>query len=62
MLGLGTVTRLLGARPAREVDTCLVCHEGVREDDQRLAIGGGRYVHRGCSTYRMRRRAPYRRR
>ena len=32
MLGLGTVTRLLGARPAREVDTCLVCHEGVRED------------------------------
>ena len=62
MLGLGTVTRLLGAGPAREVDTCLVCHRGVREDDPRLAIGGGRYVHQGCSTYRMRRHASRRRR
>ena len=62
MLGFGTVTRLLGAGGAREVDTCLVCHGGVREDEQRLAIGGGRWVHRGCSTYRMRRQASYRRR
>jgi hypothetical protein len=62
MLGFGTVSRLLGAGAAREVDTCLVCHQGVREDERRLGIGGGRYVHQGCSTYRMRRRTAYRRR
>jgi hypothetical protein len=55
MLGFGTVTRLLGSGRARELDTCLVCHRSVREDEHRLAIGGGRWVHRGCSTYRMRR-------
>lgn len=62
MLGFGTVGRILGTGRSREVDTCLVCHRGVREDDQRLGIGRGRYVHRGCSTYRMRKQAPYRRR
>jgi hypothetical protein len=61
MLGFGTVGRLLGTGRARQVDTCLVCHRGVREDEQRLGIGGGRYVHRGCSTYRMRRSAQRRR-
>jgi hypothetical protein len=61
VLGLGTVSRIL-TPGARNLDTCLVCHRGVREDDQRMAIGGGRYVHRGCSTYRMRRHASYRRR
>lgn len=55
MLGFGTVGRLLGTGRARRLDTCLVCHQGVREDDARLGIGGGRYVHHGCSTYRMRR-------
>jgi hypothetical protein len=54
MLGFGTVGRLVGTRRSRDVDTCLVCHGRVREDDPRLGIGGGRYVHRGCSTYRMR--------
>jgi hypothetical protein len=57
MLGLGTVTRALGVGGRRDVDTCLVCNRSVREDDPRMAIGGGRYVHRGCSTYRMRRQA-----
>ena len=57
MLGLGTVGRILGTDRSREVDTCLVCHRRVREDDQRLGIGRGRYVHSGCSTYRMRRQA-----
>jgi hypothetical protein len=40
----------------------LICHRRVREDDQRMGIGGGRYVHRRCSTYRMRRQASRRRR
>jgi hypothetical protein len=63
MLGFGTVGRLLGGSRGRGVvDTCLVCHRGVHEDDQRLGIRGGRYVHRGCSTYRMRQAAPPRRR
>jgi len=60
MLGFGTFTRALGVSH-RDVDTCLVCHRGVREDDPRMGIGGGRYVHRGCSTYRMRRQASRRR-
>lgn len=62
VLGFGTVNRLLGTGGAREVDTCLVCHRRVRETDDRLGIRGGRYVHRGCSTYRMRRQSSYRRR
>jgi hypothetical protein len=57
MLGFGTVTRALGVGGPRDVDTCLVCHRRVREDDRRMGIGGGRYVHSGCSTYRMRRQA-----
>jgi hypothetical protein len=61
VLGFGTVTRLLGNDRSRDLDTCLVCHRRVREDDPRLGIGGGRYVHRGCSTYRMRRRGAHRR-
>ena len=61
MLGFGTVTRLLGTTRAPEVDTCLVCHRSVREDEQRLGIRGGRYVHSGCSTYRMRRTSQRRR-
>ena len=54
MLGFGTVGRLLGTNRSRQVDTCFVCHQRVREDDARLSIGGDRFVHRGCSTYRMR--------
>lgn len=61
MLGFGTVTRLLGTSRTRAVDTCLVCHRGVRENERRLGIGGGRYVHQGCSTYRMRRASQRRR-
>jgi hypothetical protein len=57
VLGFGTVTRILGGSRPRQVDTCLVCHQGVHEDEQRLGIGGGRYVHQGCSTYRMRAQA-----
>ncbi|MFL5886154.1 MAG: hypothetical protein ACJ77M_13875 [Thermoleophilaceae bacterium] len=55
MLGLGTVNRLLLGGGARRLDTCLVCRHAVREDEQCLEIRGGRLVHRGCSTYRMRR-------
>ena len=62
MLGFGTVTRVLGVSRRPVVDTCLVCHRHVREDDPRLGIGRGRYVHRGCSTYRMRQKASRRRR
>ena len=55
VLGFGTVNRLLLGGGARQVDTCLVCHRAVREDEQCLEIRGGRLVLRGCLTYRMRR-------
>jgi hypothetical protein len=62
VFGFGTVTRVLRITRRPAVDTCLVCHEGVHADEPRLGIGGGRYVHRGCSTYRMRSQASRRRR
>jgi hypothetical protein len=34
----------------------------VDEHDERMRLPGGGYAHRGCSTYRMRRRDQIRRR
>jgi len=61
----GLVTTLLGAlrmRPRRPVDTCPVCQRGIGDHEERMRLPGGGYAHRGCSTYRMRRREQIRRR
>ena len=62
----GILTSALSAiglrQPAGAIDECAVCHRGVRERDARMRLPGGGYVHRGCSTYRMRQREQLRRR
>jgi hypothetical protein len=40
-----------GGRPV-----CLVCGRRVSEDDDRLRLRGGAFVHRACATYDIRRR------
>ena len=35
------------------VGDCLVCHDAVRERDDRMRVQG-RYVHTGCAGYRLR--------
>jgi hypothetical protein len=40
-----------GGRPV-----CLVCGRGVSNDDDRMRLRGGAFVHRTCATYDMRRR------
>jgi hypothetical protein len=53
-------TRVLSLiRDRRETDElghCLVCRRRVGSSDERLRVRAGGYVHRGCSTYRMRQR------
>jgi hypothetical protein len=51
---------LIGRAP--KLDTCVVCGRAVTEGDARMRLAGGGYVHRGCSTYRMRHRDRIRRR
>jgi len=61
----GLVTTVLSAlrmRPRRRLDTCPVCERGIRAHEERMRLPGGGYAHRGCSTYRMRRREQIRRR
>jgi hypothetical protein len=48
-------------RGSRSAGDCLVCHEAVRIDDDRMRLPGGGFVHSGCSTYRMRQRERERR-
>ena len=48
------LVRLGGARGG---ETCLVCTESIRSDDERVHLPGGGHVHRGCATYRMRQHA-----
>jgi hypothetical protein len=41
----------------RDLGTCLVCRDRVRDDDEAVRLSGGGYVHQECTTYRMRQRA-----
>jgi hypothetical protein len=62
----GIVTSVLGSLRlpggTAKLDTCAVCGRHVREADARMRLPGGGWVHRGCATYRMRRREQVRRR
>jgi hypothetical protein len=48
---MSAVTAARGRAPAGD---CLICGRSVKPADERMSLPGGGYVHRGCSTYRMR--------
>jgi len=53
------ITRLVRTvAPAGDTDlgACLVCRDAVRDDGEAVRLSGGGYVHRECTTYRMRQR------
>jgi hypothetical protein len=57
---LRAIARVL--RRGKPLDDCLVCGAAVRADEERMRVPGGGWVHRGCTTYRMRQNDRVRRR
>ena len=51
---LDSTLRAMRVRRPPTLCTCLVCGRRVTERDERMALRAGGYVHRGCTTYRMR--------
>jgi hypothetical protein len=41
----------------RDLGTCLVCRDAVRDAQDAVRLSGGGFVHHECATYRMRQRA-----
>jgi hypothetical protein len=48
------LSAVTAARGREHPSDCLICGRPVKPGDARMPIPGGGYVHRGCSTYRMR--------
>jgi hypothetical protein len=52
---VSTLLSAVGAvRSTPRAEDCLVCRRAVKTGDARMRLPGGGFVHRGCSTYRMR--------